>query len=337
VRLDCDVSQAGHHPNWPLPSRRAAFQSVDPIDLAPYWFGADHLGLGLSAGPRGPIDGAVPRVNVAPSSHMLCSRVRSSSVTLLSRLRARPPSRSTFAPTASREALHTEHTSLACGSLRRIPMPAYAAAPCHLAMARRPTGLASPGSTRRVHLPTMSQAGSSMGTSAFRGFSPFAPSWPHAARRSEPPATRTVLPAVSRLATKACREADTRDATPRLRGFMLDCPTTRHRATWLSERMRSPASALFTPPTGRSSLGCYPPSRMTFRPRPTLLQDSSLGLQSSMRARPSPRGSGPAHTYVRSSEYQRTGSTGLHEADRPPWGSCLGAPAPRRARVLGSP
>jgi hypothetical protein len=108
VRLDCDVIQAGHRPHtWPLPSRRAALQSIDPVDLAPYGFGADHLDLGLAAGPRGPIDGAVPRVNVAPSSLVLCSRVRSSSVTHLSRLRARSPLRSTFAPTTSREVIHT--------------------------------------------------------------------------------------------------------------------------------------------------------------------------------------------------------------------------------------
>lgn len=92
-----------------------------------------------------------------------------------------------------------------------------------------------------------------------------------------------------------------------------------------SRWMRSPESALFTPSMGRSSLGRFPPSRMTSRPRPTLLRGSSHGLLSCSRARPAPRGCPPgscrAPVHVRSSEFQRTGSlpgvTGL-----PPWGSC---------------
>lgn len=115
-----------------------------------------------------------------------------------------------------------EHTSLACGSLRRLPMPTYAAASCRLATARRPTGVASPGSSRRLHLPAMSQAGSSMGTSPFRGFSPFAPSWSHAACQNRPPATRTIPPAVSQLTSCTGLATVTRCTLPRLRGFKLD-------------------------------------------------------------------------------------------------------------------
>ena len=78
------------------------------------------------------------------------------------------------------------------------------------------------------------------------------------------------------------------------------------------EWVRSLTMALFTPPTGRSSPGRFPPSRMTFRPRPTLLQGSSHGLFSSTRAWDSPQGcpraSSYAQIYVRSSEFQRTGS-----------------------------
>jgi len=55
-------------------------------------------------------------------------------------------------------------------------------------------------------------------------------------------------------------------------------------------RMRSPEPALFTLTMGRSSPGRFPPSRMTFRPRPTLLRGSSHGLLSCSRAHPSPRG-----------------------------------------------
>lgn len=107
-------------------------------------------------------------------------------------------------------------------------------------------------------------------------------------------------------------------------------------------RMRSPEPALFTPTMGRSSPGRFPPSRMTSRSRPALLQDSSHGLLSCSRARPSPRGcplgSFQAPVHVRSSEFQRTGSlpgvTGL-----PPWGPCRCVhPSCRSARdVIDSP
>jgi hypothetical protein len=50
------------------------------------------------------------------------------------------------------------------GSLRRHPTHAHAAVPCCLATARRPTGFASPGSSRVVDLPALFHAGSSMGT-----------------------------------------------------------------------------------------------------------------------------------------------------------------------------
>lgn len=44
--------------------------------------------------------------------------------------------------------------------------------PCDLAAARQPTGFTSPGSSRVASLPAISQTGSSMGTTTFRGFSP---------------------------------------------------------------------------------------------------------------------------------------------------------------------
>jgi len=49
------------------------------------------------------------------------------------------------------------------GPLRRFPIRAHAAVSCDFAAARRPTGVASPDSSRVANLPTVFQAGSSMG------------------------------------------------------------------------------------------------------------------------------------------------------------------------------
>lgn len=98
-------------------------------------------------------------------------------------------------------------------------------------------------------------------------------------------------------------------AVSRLRGFEPPAHLAPCGVRPRCERMRSPPSALFTPSTGRSSPGCSSPSRMTSRPRPTLLQGSSHGLQSCTRALGPPRGELRAQMYVRSSEFQRTGRT----------------------------
>lgn len=52
----------------------------------------------------------------------------------------------------------------------------------------------------------------------------------------------------------------------------------------LSNQVRSPLAALFTPLLGRSSLGRFLPFEDGFRPRPTLLPDSSHGLLSCLQA-----------------------------------------------------
>jgi hypothetical protein len=102
-------------------------------------------------------------------------------------------------------------------------------------------------------------------------------------RRRQTLSDRAVLPAVSHL------------AVPRLRGFELSSYTRTLRPVMsLIERMRSPTSTLFTSTKGRSSPGRFPPSRKTYRPRPTLLRNSSHGLLSCMRAFDSPRGSSRA-------------------------------------------
>lgn len=86
-------------------------------------------------------------------------------------------------------------------------------------------------------------------------------------------------------------------AVSRLRGFQRQAPPAPRGADVArrappspcgSDATRScgrvPLPALFTPSSGRSSPGCFPPSRMASRPRPTLLRDSSHGLQSCVAA-----------------------------------------------------
>jgi hypothetical protein len=209
--------------------------------------------------------------------------------------------------------------------------------PYRLAASRRPTGFTSPGSTRVADLPAISQTGSSMGTR---------PS--EASPRPSPPDPlgSTVLPAVPDLAAPRLRGFQLTNATVTLRlrprrsptpsspcGSDLAGPRDRlaNETATHYVRMRSPTTTLFTPSKGRSSPGCFPPSRMTFRPRPTFLQGSSHGLFSSTRAWDSPQGcpraSSYAQIYVRSSEFQRTGSPpgvtraslrGVHAASHPP-------------------
>jgi hypothetical protein len=145
----------------------------------------------------------------------------------------------------------------ACGSLRRLPTPAHAAVSYNLAAARRPTGFTSPGSSRVEDLPVMFQTGSSLGS---------LPSEASPRRRRQILSDRAVPPAVSHLAVS------------RLRGFELSATSRLAARVPPSVRVRSPTTTLFTSPKGRSSPGCFPPSRMTFRPRPALLPDSSLGL-----------------------------------------------------------
>jgi hypothetical protein len=227
-----------------------------------------------------------------------------------------------------------EHTSLACGSLRRLPMPTYAAASCRLATARRPTGVASPGSTRRLHLPAVFHAGSSMGTSPFRGFSPFAPSWPHAACRNRPPATRTILLVVSHLAPSACGEADFRYAMPRLRGFKLDrhdsprrsCP--RHGSPLAIRTDAFSGDGVVHAPDGSLLSWLLPPFEADL-PASSHTSAGLLSWASIVHARPpiaSRLRTGPhARALFRVSENRKYWPA---RASRPPWGSCLGAPAP---------
>lgn len=125
------------------------------------------------------------------------------------------------------------------------------------------------------------------GLPPFRGFSP--PSPPDPLGSSSPP----------------CRFPPCGAAASRIRAFG-DIHALR-RGLPPSVRVRSPTMTLFTSPKGRSSPGCYPPSRMTSRSRPALLPDSSLGLSRAASLRlPLRFIASPLH--VRSSECQRTGS-----------------------------
>jgi hypothetical protein len=181
--------------------------------------------------------------------------------------------------------------SLRLGSLRRLPARVHAAVRATLRpLADRP-GLPLP-------VPLVSRACQPY----LRLDRPWAPTLQRLLpiRRRRILSDRAVPPAVSHL------------AVPRLRGFELFRGPLALRLDGSLERVRSLTMALFTPPPGRSSPGRFPPSRMTFRPRPTLLQGSSHGLFSSTRAWDSPQGcpraSSYAQIYVRSSEFQRTGS-----------------------------
>jgi hypothetical protein len=168
-----------------------------------------------------------------------------------------------------------------------------------------------------------------LGHPPFRGFSPFAPPRRHTPaeagylRRDFPPCRfppRRRPPAVKQTA---------RCAMPRLRGFELDCHEPASLlAPWLSERMRSPATALFTPPTGRSSLGRYPPSRMTSRPRP-VTSAGLLSWASIMLARllPPCGDRRPTGTCALQSIRDPEALARCYTCP-PPWGFRLGVPTP---------
>jgi hypothetical protein len=153
--------------------------------------------------------------------------------------------------------------------LRRLPTHARAASVATLRPHRRPAGLASPGSTRVVNLPAVFQTGSSLGTLTFRGFSPSI-------------ATLSSRTALSSMPFLALRRRGSEDFS-QTSGLEI-------RLAWQARRPNNRRArdslqtdaftnfAVFTSPLGRSSLGRCPPSRMTSRPRPTLLRDSSLGL-----------------------------------------------------------
>ena len=163
--------------------------------------------------------------------------------------------------------------------------------PCDLAAARRPTGITSPGSSRVTSLPAISQTGSSMGTHPSEASPHSSP--PDPLGSSCPP----------------CRFPPCGAAAPRIRAVS---GPSRLAARWLP-RMGAFTDDGVVHTADRSLLSwSFSPSRMTFRPRPTLLQGSSHGLFSSTRAWDSPQGcpraSSYAQIYVRSSEFQRTGS-----------------------------
>jgi len=239
-------------------------------------------------GPRGLVIGLASRINVSPSSHALVVRVRNLSAAILSPSSLWPSLRST--------SLSREHTfiqlfrrnhqslndsdSLIPRPLRRTVLPAPLARPRQEHFACWvPTTPTNPRSRGRLiqpcgcmptgwgfHAQLVSCRGSANhisgrivhGLPPFRGFSP--PSPPDPLGSDCPP----------------CRFPPCGAAAPRIRAFG-DIHTLR-RGLPPSVRVRSPTATLFTSPKGRSSPGCFPPPRMTFRPRPALLPDSSLGL-----------------------------------------------------------
>jgi hypothetical protein len=148
----------------------------------------------------------------------------------------------------------------AFGSLRRLPIHAHAAIRATLRPHSDGPGLPPPALTRVANLPAIFHAGSSMGTLPSEASL-------HSCRRAL--SDSTVPPAVFHL------------AVPRLRGFEHLSLTCTLRCTARCERTRSQSEAFSRLTIGRSSHGRFPPSRMTSRPRPTLLQGSSHGLHRS--------------------------------------------------------
>jgi hypothetical protein len=178
----------------------------------------------LRAGPRGPVDGVVPRVNVAPSSLVLCSRVRSISVAILSRLRARSSLRSTFAPTASREALHTR---------AHLYSPAGPCDACQCPLAR-PSRAALRQLADRPGLPLPALLAACTCQPCFMLDRPWAPHPSEASPRSRRHSAHMPVETscrASRLSSlpfpagtqQARPKADPAYTAPRLRGFKLDC------------------------------------------------------------------------------------------------------------------
>jgi hypothetical protein len=132
----------------------------------------------LRTGPRGLFVGVATRVNQPPSSHALVTRVRSFSASILTP--ALTPEHA-FIPAFARTATaYLRLRGLAAGTSPSGPYDAFqstlaVAVSCSVAAARRPAGFTSPGSSRVADLPALFHAGSSMGTTPFRGFSPPSP------------------------------------------------------------------------------------------------------------------------------------------------------------------
>jgi len=184
----------------------------------------------LRTGPRGLFVGVATSVNQPPSSHALVTRVRNLSASILTPACARARLRSglrpnghSLPPLAGSRCRH-----FAIGSLRRIPDCAHVAVSCSVAAARRPAGFTSPGSSRVTDLPALFHAGSSMGTTPFRGFSPPSPHDPLESRC--PP----------------CRFPPCGAAASRISA---------------TGRVRSPSAGVFTPTIGSLLSWLFSPSR----------------------------------------------------------------------------
>jgi hypothetical protein len=246
----------------------------------------------LRTGPRGLFVGVATRVNQPPSSHALVTRVRSFSASILTP--ALTPEHA-FIPAFARTATaYLRLRGLAAGTSPSGPYDAFqstlaVAVSCSVAAARRPAGFTSPGSSRVADLPALFHAGSSMGTTPFRGFSPPSPHDPLESRC--PP----------------CRFPPCGAAASRISA---------------TGRVRSPFADVFTPTMGRSSPGCSP-----LRGDLPASPHTSAGLlswASIMHPSPSTSLAGhlePEHTCALQSF--REPEVRLALPSLPPWGPCL--------------
>ena len=251
----------------------------------------------LRTGPRGLFVGVATRVNQPPSSHALVTRVRNLSASILTP--ALTPEHA-FIPTLARTATaYLRLRGLAAGTSPSGPCDAFqstldVAVSCSVAAARRPAGFTSPGSSRVADLPALFHAGSSLGTTPFRGFSPPSPHDPLESRC--PP----------------CRFPPCGAAASRISA---------------TGRVRSPFAGVFTPTMGRSSPGCSP-----LRGDLPASSHTSAGLlswASIMHPSPSTSLAGrrePEHTCALQSF--REPEVRLALPSLPPWGPCLSNLAP---------
>jgi hypothetical protein len=231
----------------------------------------------LRAGPRGLVVGVATGFILPPSSHALVTRVRNLSASILSPTCAGARLCRRLSPTTvrlrPRLALLSPPNHFACGSLRRLPIDAHAAA---LGVAAARTG--------RVYLLRLVSC-RSICRPYFMPDRPWAPPF----RGFSPPSPRCPLG----LRCPPCRSPPCGAAAPRISA---------------TGRTRSPTPTLFTPTKGRSS-----PGRSPLRGRPSGLaphfcRAPLMGFNhapeptSPLAVRRQP------HAHVRSSECQRTGS-----------------------------
>ena len=249
-RLDRCVSRRVLRSRRPFPSRSDELQSVGPDELAPYWFGATASTFALASWSTRSSHRGGARVNAHPPLMPLSSRSESVRRNPHS-ARAEHAFRSVVPPAGAAASLQpprrsTRRTHFASGPFDAC-QPAF-----HAAIRATLRPLAD-----RPGLPPPAPLVSRVCQPCFRLDRPWAPIPSEASPRSPPR-----VPLGSRR--PPCRFPPRGAAAPRKSAVDAYAPRgapapghTRLAARGL-DRVRSQASALFTPPPGRSSLGRFP-------------------------------------------------------------------------------